>query len=194
MLENYAFYLSAYKKHGLTARGLNWNSKFSQDIRFKIITSLIHEELSTCSVVDAGCGFGDLYLFWRKNNLHVSQYIGIDSVSNSIILCKKRLKNFTNCTLTCRDILKDKLPYADWYIASGTLNILGDFNTWLFLEQMLNYSKKGIVFNILEGDRKSENFNYQKKESIEKFFKQKGFKIDIITGYLENDMTIKVTK
>jgi len=194
VLDNSNFYLSAYKKHGLTARGLNWNSQLSQDIRFEIITALIQEELSSCSVADAGCGFADLYLFWDTNDLHVKEYIGIDSVLNSINLAEKKLKNFSNCTLTCKDILKDKLPHADWYVASGSLNILSTFDTWLFLEQMLAYSKKGIVFNILEGDKQSKYFNYQTKGKMERFFEEKDLKIDIISGYLENDMTIKVTK
>ena len=194
MLDNSNFYLTAYKKHGLSPRGLNWNSKISQDIRFEIITALIQEELPICSIADAGCGFADLYLFWDKNDLHIKKYIGIDSVLNSVNLANKNLKNFSNCTLTCKDILKDALPYADWYIASGSLNILSTFDTWLFLEQMLAYSKKGIVFNILEGEKQSENFNYQTKQHIEKFFHKKDLKIDIISGYLENDMTIRVTK
>jgi len=194
VLDNSNFYLTSYKKHGLTARGLNWNSKLSQDIRFEIITALIQEELSTSSVADAGCGFADLYLFWDKNALYVKEYIGIDSVLNSVNLAEKNLNNFSNCTLTCKDILKDKLPHADWYIASGSLNILSSFDTWLFLEQILTYSKKGIIFNILEGDKQSENFNYQTKEQIENFFHKKDLKIDIISGYLEDDITIRVTK
>ena len=191
MVSNSSFYQSAYKKHGITARGLNWNSEESQKIRFDIITSFLQDELSTCSIVDAGCGFGDLYFYWQENGLHVKSYVGVDSVKNSIQICTERLPKIS---FTCKDVLKDDLPYADWYIASGTLNILNDFQTWLFLEKILAYSNKGIIFNILEGNKKSENFNYQKKEDIITFAKSKGFTCRLMNDYLKNDMTVEIRK
>jgi SAM-dependent methyltransferase len=190
-LNNLDFYKNAYKKYGISARGLNWSSDKSQRVRVEVITSLLKDELSMCSIVDAGCGFGDLYLFWQENGLHVKSYVGIDSVKNSIKICTERLPKIS---FTCKDILKDDLPYADWYIASGTLNILNDFQTWLFLEKILSHSSKGIVFNVLEGSKKSENFNYQKKEDIIAFAKSKGFTCRLMTDYLKNDMTVEIRK
>lgn len=190
-MNNQNFYKNAYKKHGISARGLNWNSEKSQRVRFEVITDLLKDELFTCSVVDAGCGFGDLYLFWQEIGLHVKSYIGVDSVKNSIQICTERLPKIS---FTCKDILKDDLSYADWYIASGTLNILSDFQTWLFLEKILAHSNKGIIFNILEGNKKSENFNYQKKEDIISFAKSKGFTCRVENDYLKNDMTVEIRK
>lgn len=190
-MNNQNFYKNAYKKHGISAQGLNWSSVKSQRVRFEVITSLLKDELITCSFVDAGCGFGDLYLFWQKCGLHVKSYEGIDSVQSSIDICQERLPKIS---FTCKDILKDDLPYADWYIASGTLNILSDFQTWLFLENILTYSKRGIVFNILEGNKQSENFNYQKKEDIIAFAKSKGFTCRLINDYLKNDITVEIRK
>lgn len=194
MLDNHAFYKIAYKKHGMSARGVNWNSRNSQHIRFAVIASMLKNEYSTCSVADAGCGFGDLYFFLEEKKLLPKHYIGIDTLQHFINISQKRLKDSPYCTLTCRDILKDKLPFADWYIASGSLNILSDFDTWLFLEKMLFYSKKGIVFNILKGSRKSENFNYKTPQEMKIFAKRKNLEIELIEDYLENDMTVKITK
>jgi len=190
-LNNQDFYKNAYKKYGISARGLNWSSDESQRVRFEVITSLLKYELPTCSIVDAGCGFGDLYFYWLENDLHVESYIGLDSVQDSIQICKQRLPEIS---FTCKDILKDDLPYADWYVASGTLNILNDFQTWLFLEKILAHSKRGIVFNMLEGSKKSENFNYQKKEDIIAFAKSKGFTCRLMNEYLKNDMTVEIRK
>jgi len=194
VLDNQIFYENAYKKHGISARGVNWHTKLSQEIRFDIITALIQEELSTCSIVDAGCGFSDLYFFWQKNDLHVKKYIGIDSVLLSLEISRDRLEDYSNSYFIHKNILKDTLPFADWYIASGSLNILSNFDTWLFLEQILRYSNKGIIFNILEGNKQSANFNYKTKSQIKTFFCKKKLEVDIISGYLENDMTVKVNK
>jgi len=73
-LNNLDFYKNAYKKYGVSARGLNWSSDESQRVRFEVITSLLKYELPRCSVVDAGCGFGDLYFYWLENGLHVKTF------------------------------------------------------------------------------------------------------------------------
>jgi hypothetical protein len=71
---------------------------------------------------------------------------------------------------------------------------LSAFDTWMFLEKMLFYSKVGVVFNILEGTKESKNFNYQKKEDIIKFAKRKGYKIKVVEGYLPNDISVEIKK
>jgi SAM-dependent methyltransferase len=190
-VKNLDFYQKAFKKHGVSARGLNWYSEDSQKIRFEVLASFLKDEIFSSSIVDAGCGFGDFYLFLEKQNLIPKQYIGIDCVQDFIDISKQRLPNRT---FTCRDILRDELVYADWYVASGSLNILNSFDTWVFLEKMLSYSKKGVVFNILQGDKKSKTFNYQKKEDIISFAKKKGHKIKLIEEYLLNDISVEIRK
>lgn len=190
-MKNHTFYKQSYKKYGITARGLNWNSEDSQHIRFEVLASFLQDEILFSEIVDAGCGFGDFYLFLEKQNLVPKRYIGVDSMQDFISIAKKRIPH---ATFTCRDVLKDELIYADWYVASGSLNILSSFDTWMFLEKMLAYSKKGIVFNILEGDKKSENFNYQKKEDIINFAKRKKYKIRVKEGYLPNDISVEIRK
>jgi len=193
-LNNEKFYTNAYKKHGISAQGVNWNSKESQEIRFGVIADLLGDELLASSMVDAGCGFGEFYLFCKKLELIPLSYIGLDCVQSSVDICLKRFKGIKNCSFTCKDILKDDLPKSDWYIASGSLNILSSFDTWLFLEKMLEYSRKGIVFNVLQGYVRSDNFNYQNKEDMKDFAKRKNLDIVIVDGYLKNDMTIRMIK
>ncbi len=190
-INNEKFYQKAYEKHGLSAQGVNWNSKESQEVRFEVITDVLGKDISKSEIVDAGCGFGELYAYWVDRGICPKRYIGLDCVENSIVIAKQR---FMDLSFTCRDILKDELPLADWYVASGSLNILSPFDTWLFLEKILEKSKKGIVFNILQGYVKSKNFNYQSKDDIKDFVKQKGLEYFIVDGYLKNDMTVKVVK
>lgn len=190
-INNEDFYLKAYEKYGLTPQGVNWSSKESQEVRFEVITEILGEDIKNSEIIDAGCGFGELYAYWVNKKIYPKEYMGLDCVQNSVDIARKR---FPKLSFTCRDILKDELPLADWYVASGSLNILSSFDTWLFLEKILENSKKGIVFNILQGYVKSENFNYQSKEDIKEFAKLKNLDYFIIDGYLKNDMTIRMMK
>lgn len=191
MINNQSFYKASFKKYGISPRGLSWNSKENQEIRFSILTQFLVKELPTCSVVDAGCGFGDLYLFWQNLGLKPKSYIGIDSFGKFITIASQRV---SNAAFLKRDILKDSLPMADWYVASGSLNILKPFDTWLFLEKMLQHSHKGIVFNILCGEKKSEVFNYKTLGEIEEFAGFKKLTCSIIADYLEGDMSVRLQK
>jgi SAM-dependent methyltransferase len=191
VIDNKTFYTYAFEAHGQTPKGLSWASKNTQEIRFKIITQLLENELHKRSIVDAGCGFGDLYAYWQNQSLFPFHYIGIDAMEKFIDIASKR---FSKAFFLHRDILKDALPKADWYVASGSLNILSDFETWLFLENMLFHAKKGVVFNILEGTKISKQFNYKTKEEIKKFAQNKELIYEIVDDYLPNDMSIKLFK
>jgi len=63
-INNNTFYLSAIKRYGISPKGLNWKDKDSQIKRFEIILEFIKDDLTPkTKIVDAGCGFGDFYLF-----------------------------------------------------------------------------------------------------------------------------------
>ncbi len=192
MLNNHTFYSGAYTKHGVSPQGVNWYSLQTQEIRFDVIAALLKEELRESSIADAGCGFGDFHLFLHARDLAPKHYIGIDVMEEFLQVAKKRLAHARGCSFTCKNILKETLPHADWYVCSGALNILSDFNTWLFIEKMLMFARKGVVFNILQGRRDGSDFNYKEKEEMVSFLEEKGLEYEIIEGYLEKDMTIKV--
>ena len=65
-VDNEKFYTSAIKKHGTSPKGLNWHSKKTQYIRFKTILELLPSDMKNITLVDAGCGFGDFYLYLLK--------------------------------------------------------------------------------------------------------------------------------
>ncbi|MDD2384204.1 MAG: class I SAM-dependent methyltransferase [Sulfurospirillaceae bacterium] len=192
MLNNHTFYSGAYTKHGVSPQGVNWHSQETQEIRFQVIVNLLKNELYESSIADAGCGFGDFYLFLHAQGLAPKHYIGIDVMEEFLEVAKKRLEHARGCSFACKDVLKEPLPRVDWYVCSGALNILSDFNTWLFIEKMLLYARKGVVFNILQGRRGGSDFNYKEKEEMVNFLEEKGLEYEIIEGYLEKDMTIKV--
>ncbi len=188
-INNDRFYQSALKKYGVSAEGVNWNSKYSQIKRFEIIYTLIQKEPSKTTIVDAGCGFGDFYLYVKEQEKNFG-YIGIDIVLENIAIAKER----TNQKILHKDIITDSLPRADFYIASGSMNILNRFETWLFIRRCFDYSKKGFIFNLLKGREQKGSFNYFLPKEIKKFAKNLPCEIKIIEGYLENDFTVYLKK
>ena len=188
-IDNDKFYLNALKKYGQSAKGLNWHDKYSQIKRFEIITNLLEPDLKeNNTVIDAGCGFADFYLYLSKE--HNINYTGYEIVDENIKLAKKNSKQ----RILKKDILTDKLDYSDFYIASGSMNILSRFETYLFIERCFTHAKKGFVFNLPYGKDQSRNFNYFLPQEIKRFAKKFDCKIITKTGYLPHDFTIYLKK
>ena len=186
-VENERFYKAALEKHGLTCKALHWNSAQSQSLRFKVLLSFICEDISTCKLVDIGCGLGDLNHYMQPKPL---QYIGVDIMDTMVEEAKKR----TGCEILKLDALYDELPLGDYYICSGAMNILQKSETHLFIQNCFRASKKGFVFNILEGDDESLVYNYFRVKEIKELAKELGAKCEIKKGYMHKDISVGLFK
>ncbi len=190
-IDSEKFYTSAINVHGITAKGVNWHSKEYQEIRFDLLLEMLPEDINELSIVDAGCGFGDLYLYMQNRRRVPKSYKGIDSLSDMYEIASAR----TGCEILIADICKDKLPNADFYLCSGAMNVLNSFETHLFMRNCFFASRHGFIFNILHGDKESETYNYLTTKEIEKIASELDVnKVLFKDGYLENDITVAFLK
>ncbi|MEA3290571.1 MAG: class I SAM-dependent methyltransferase, partial [Campylobacterota bacterium] len=141
-IDNKEFYHKAIKEYGISAQGVHWNSKYTQYKRFEIITKLISKKIKDSTIIDAGCGFGEYYNYLSINNRIPKKYIGIDCEKNMIDIAKKR---FPQEQFEVNDILKDQTLKGDYYICSGSMNILELDEIELFIKNCFENSSKGFV-------------------------------------------------
>jgi len=187
-IDNEHFYHSGIIKYGYTPQGLRWHSRESQEIRFSQIVSLL--PLNTLSVVDAGCGFGDLFLYLRSFGKHSLRYIGLDSLEVMVEEASRRTgEQITQC-----DILTDPLPEAEFYLCSGALNVLTHNAAYRFIERCYDASTRGVIFNFLEGDQESKTFNYLQASKIDTLAERLGAQVFFRRHYYENDCTVAFYK
>lgn len=187
-IDNEKFYTAAIKKHGQNVKGVHWNSVHSQETRFDVLLSLLKAD--GMSVVDAGCGFGDLYFYLQKNAIKVSSYIGLDLSPSMVDIAKE----YTGQEIVQCDICRDVLPEADYYICSGAMNILSRFDTYLFIRNCYESSKKGFVFNLLMGEDDSLVYNHFFPEELQSLFDELKAKVLVKQGYLKHDFTVFLSK
>jgi len=190
-IDSEKFYTSAIDMYGISAKGVNWHSKEYQEIRFDILLDMLPKDINDLSIVDAGCGFGDLYLYMQKRKRAPQNYIGIDSLSDMYEIASSR----TGCEIIIADICKDKLPNADFYVCSGAMNVLNSFETHLFIRNCFMASRRGFIFNVLHGDKESETYNYLTISEIQKIGSD--LDVNVVTlkdNYLQNDITVAFLK
>lgn len=187
-IDNKHFYTSAIDRYGITAKGLHWHSQKNQMLRFDAILKLLPDNLSGFSIGDAGCGFGDFYLYMEQKP---KKYIGIDSLPNMQFIASKK----TAQKIILANICKEELPKVDYYVCSGALNILTRFETYQFIQNCYRSSKIGFVFNALYGNKRSKIYNYLNKQDIYKIAKSLGVKnISFVENYLDGDITVVFLK
>ncbi len=180
------FYKNSIKKYGVSPLGVHWKNKETQYKRFEALTSFIYSDIKTSTIVDAGCGFGEYYKYLQEQNLLPKKYIGIDSEKEMIKKAKERFDtNFER-----KDITSDPLPDADYYLCSGALNTLDHGEIELFVHNMYQHAKKGIVLNYLKGF----TFNGIHKEEVIAIIQGYSRNIILKEDYLENDFTIFMVK
>lgn len=164
-------YQAQFAEFGDTPKGLFWNDKVTQDLRFNRIYSAIKPYLKdNASICDIGCGTSDFsrYLTEQSQN---HTYIGIDIVPEMIDVCKNKYPKHTYYTANFLD-LNVNLS-ADFFVLSGSLNMRDGSNHWekncyKTLDKMFQYCSQGIVFNFLTGysDFYNEELIYFKPEDI----------------------------
>ncbi len=190
-VDNKTFYSSAIQNHGTSAKGLNWNSSKTQQVRFSAILKLLNKDLKNSTILDAGCGFGDFYFYLEKNSNLPKNYIGVDCHDDMVSIAS----NQTGCEVINQDIIKKDLPEADHVVCSGALNILSHYESFLFVKNCFVCSKISFIFNVLYGGKESQTYNYMTKDQIELFAKKLSVKkVTYLDGYLENDITVRFEK
>ena len=179
------FYQNNYDIHGISAQGVAWDSAQTQKRRFSAISSCLGD-VSQDTLVDAGCGFGDFYLYLKEKENLPKSYIGLDLCAPMVEEAKVR----TGCKIIQKDILNQSIPMADWYVASGSMNLLTKIETCIFIQRCLEKSRKGFVFNLLEGKEREGTYSYWKPHDIRKLCQSFCKKVEIKEGYMEDDFTV----
>jgi SAM-dependent methyltransferase len=184
-----SFYRHALARYGDNAEGVHWQSEASQQIRFQVLRDLLPSDLSRLSIVDVGCGLGDLYHYLEAHGERPHRYIGIDAVEAMV----ERARSRTGRKILQRDVLRDRLPMADWYLASGTMALLTPDETRRFIARCLSHARAGLVCNLLKGQDCSTTFNYQLPSAIESWAAELGVAVTIVEGYLHGDFSAALT-
>ena len=183
------FYLKALSRYGIGPKALHWLSKERQYRRFEVLLEALPKDLSFATIVDAGCGFGDLYLFLQERGIRVGRYIGIEQLERFVDIARSK----TGCEIYPLDILRDPLPKAHYYLCSGALNTLTPFESHLFIKRMLDSATKGVAFNLLYAKKQSDIYNYFDDDRLEAMLDALGACIYFKrAGYIPNDLTLGV--
>lgn len=188
-----SIYDDLIKKHGNSPQALGWGfQKGKQSLRFKILCDI--SILSNSSILDVGCGFGDLFEYLKYNKIPV-KYHGVD-LNDKMIEIAKNLHPQIKFEL--RDILEKKYSKKfDWVISSGITTFEFDYKlVKKMLIEMFRICKNGVAMNFVGGnlDYKQKGVFYAEPEKIYAISKTLSNRISIRHDYAPYEFTLYLYK
>lgn len=145
------YYSERLRLHGPTARGVDWNSADSQELRFERLLTAIDDE-SANGLNDYGCGYGALADHLVRGGFRF-QYHGFD-ISDAMVAAAKELhQHLDRCSFTSD---RGTLRPAAYTIASGIFNVKLDHSVNLWQEYVFDtlrvldgLTTRAFAFNML---------------------------------------------
>ena len=179
--------------HGDSPLSLGWGLKDRREIRFNVLTE--NWLLEDSSVLDLGCGFGDLYGYITDKNFEIS-YLGLDSSRIILDIAEKKYPS-ANFELFDLNSLATENRKFDYIFASGIFNDARpeafDFINSVFLEAK-RLSTRGFSFNFLSSAatiRHNENY-YASASEIARICEKNSLKYVLNHSYMPFEFTIHV--
>lgn len=164
-----SFYNFHLKKFGDRPEALRWTPQ-GQLRRYHTFLD-IAPDLNNATVLDYGCGTGDLYKFFTRRGFTV-KYTGVDINENFINLAKRK---YPDCTFRVMNIDDDELEgFYDYIFICGVFNlrvpgVQDDLKNALV--NLFKHCNKGLALNALSSHTpiKDTELNYTSPEEMVKF-------------------------
>ena len=144
------YYENKLRLFGNNFKGVDWNSKKSQYLRFDQLIKVIKEKRNF-SILDYGCGYGAFLNFLYKKFKQFNFY-GYDI--SSAMIDSARINNDLSHSSWISEF--DKLEKADYVTSSGVFNVKLDINSKEWLKYIIqtiqcfnHLSRLGFSFNLL---------------------------------------------
>jgi SAM-dependent methyltransferase len=130
-------------------RALGWVNAASQTSRFECIAQAI--DFTDSSVLDLGCGTGDLKAFLDARFGGVS-YLGIEQVPEFVAQARKRYAGDAHAGFELGDFIGMLLPRVDHVVACGSLSYRSNdpHHVYGAIAQMHTSAAQTVVFSLLD--------------------------------------------
>jgi trans-aconitate methyltransferase len=127
---------------------LGWRDTESQVIRFDALADMA--DLNGHSLLDAGCGHGDLRSYLHRLYPDIIYY-GMEQIPELIDEATRRYQDWEATVFIRGDFMINAMPVADYVMASGSLNYYNADPDFIFkaITRLYEHCRKGLAFNLL---------------------------------------------
>ena len=186
-----AHYEPRIRKYTRSYQILDWETEESHLLRFEVLLDRV--PLEGRSVLDIGCGVGDLYRFLSERVEHF-EYTGVDILERMVDEAKLR---HPGATFVCDDIACTGSFSPNSFsvvFCSGLFNLDIGENGMLdtCLPKFVEIARDFVVFNLLDSSSpdRDEAYVYYEPDRVAELVSRFCRCVEIVEGYLPNDFTV----
>jgi len=193
---------TSIERWGYSPQALYWSSREIQQIRFQKLSELLPRN-QACSILDIGCGFGDLKAYLEKQGFKIT-YQGIDLSQDMVNRARIQYPGIEVQQGDLFDFNPQDQQF-DYVLLSGALNEVVEPRSEsstddqgryakAVIRRMFETCKKGVAFNLLDArqawvQKRSDLQSFSPSE-IENFCHGFASKVSWDDGYVDNDFTV----
>lgn len=169
---------------------LGWRNEHDQRVRFEALTAIA--DLNGKTMLDAGCGYADLYIFLKESYPQMAHYYGIEQITELMDEATLRYGHLPDVTLISRNFLYADFPVCDYVLASGSLNYGSSISGFIYkaIEKLYSHCTIGLGFNLLQYMPIDGTLVAYDPDEIFAFCKTLSPNVVLKTDYDEADFTI----
>lgn len=186
------FWQERINKHGNRFEVVGWTED-SQRARFKAALEI--GDLNNKTILDIGCGRGDLYSFLKSQKID-ADYHGVDLTPEMISFCKELYPEISDSFEVLNILKESPAIQPDYIFCIGVLNQFTgedspEFAT-LFIERLFKIAKCGVAVAITSSNapRMTEDTFYFSPWNMLERASTITPKIRLDHTYLQNDFTL----
>jgi SAM-dependent methyltransferase len=174
-----------------TLKALGWRGPESQTARFDVLLKV--GDFEGCSVLDVGCGFGDLRGLLHRRGIRC-EYTGIDHMPEFLSEASARYGALPSTRFLLGNFARDTLPKADYVLASGAFGYRSsesDFHLRM-IRKLAGTANIALAFNMLDATtfgRHELLIGHDRLQIIAQC-RTLSPNVQVIDRYLEDDFTV----
>jgi trans-aconitate methyltransferase len=174
-----------------TVEALGWRGPDSQRLRFEAIAQAV--DFTDASVLDAGCGTGDLKSFLDSRYPGV-RYFGIDQIPEFIGEARARYAGDASAAFVEGHFTALALPRADHVVASGVFAYRSANPRYLeqTIARLFSAALRSFSFNVLDARHFPDHplLLGRDVDAVLAFCRQLSGDVRLIDGYAKDDATV----
>jgi SAM-dependent methyltransferase len=175
-------------------QSLGWFTKESQYSRFEVLSNV--GDLNNVSVLDVGCGNGDLYAFLSQKYTDF-QYAGIDIINVFLDNASDQYEDNENAVFYLGNFMTADLPPVDYILLSGSLNYKNTDENFIFkaIARLFQHCHMAFAFNLLSATENPDGIlTSYSPLLIKEYCETLSSKVILIDQYELNDFTMMMYK
>jgi SAM-dependent methyltransferase len=173
---------------------LGWKSSHEQTVRFEALAQIA--DLNGKTVLDAGCGYADLYLYLKKRFPALAHYCGAEQIQEFVDEAIRRYGHLPDTSFISRSFLYGHLPQTDYVFACGSLNYGSTKPGFIFdaISRLFKTCTLGLAFNLLKSMPADGTLVAYDPEDILAYCGTLSDRVIFKDGYAPEDFTIFMYK